>query len=77
MKNFILLNFMCWFLITTIPLRLYNSDEPDVKHKLVEKMIELTKQSQSGCEKAYIFFNPQEENPNLINVIIECYKWEI
>lgn len=64
-------------MIATIPLKLYNSDDPEVRQRLTEKMIELTKEQKTGCEGAIILFNPEEENKNLIDVIIECVKFEI
>lgn len=77
MKKFILLSFMSWIIIATIPLKLYNEKDPEVQRRLSEKMIELTKERQTGCEGAFLLFNVEEEDKNLIDIIVECYKYQI
>ncbi len=56
---------------------MFNSDDPEVQQRLVEKMIELTKEAQIECEGATILFRSEEEDSNKIDVFIECIKWEI
>ncbi len=77
MRKFLILIFMSWVIIGTLSNKLYNSDDPKVIYELTKKMIELTREAQTGCQGATIFFRPEEEDQNKIDVIVKCIKWEI
>ena len=80
MKKFILFLFLGvvgWYYITEIPLKLYTTEDPEVVSKTIEKLMELSSQKVSNCDRFYILFVPQEEDPNSINVVVQCNKWGI
>jgi len=85
MKNFIaslallmFLNGVGWELISVLSLNfLKENPEPFVKQFIIEKWIENIKEIHPHCEGAFIKFNENNENEDLIEVYAKCYKWEI
>ena len=72
------LNGVGWELISVFSLNfLKENPEPFVKQFIIEKWIENIKEIHPHCEGAFIKFNENNENEDLIEVYAKCYKWEI
>ena len=72
------LNGVGWELISVFSLNfLKENPEPFVRQFIIEKWIENIKIIQPHCEGAFIEFNENNEDKNLIEVYAKCYKWGI
>ena len=85
MKNFItslillmFLNGIGWELISVVSLKfLKENPEIIVRQFIIEKWIENIKIIQPHCEGAFIEFNENAEDTDLIEVYAKCYKWGV
>ena len=72
------LNGVGWELISVVSLNfLKENPEPLVRQFIIEKWIENIKEIHPHCEGAFIEFNENNENEDLIEVYAKCYKWRI
>ena len=85
MKKFItsfallmVLNGIGWELISVVSLKfLKENPEIIVRQFIIRKWIENIKIIQPHCEGAFIEFNENNEDKDLIEVYAKCYKWGI
>ncbi len=73
---FLFLGIVGWNWIGSIPPKLFSSEDPIVKQKLIEKFIDLTKEKIPHCEGAYITFIEDKETKG-IEIVVKCNKWSI
>lgn len=72
---FLFLGIVGYYSLGSIPLKLFNTEDPVVKQRLIEKLIELTKAKHPHCEGAYMTFIADEDRKS-VDIIVKCFKWE-
>ena len=72
------LNGVGWELISVVSLNfLKENPEPFVRQFIIEKWIENIKEIHPHCQGAFIEFNENNEDKDLIEVYAKCYKWGV
>ena len=77
LTSIFLFSTLWWLLIATIPIKLLESEDPVVHQRMLDKFMELTQQKLSTCIEFEITAMENEENEKLVDVIVQCHKFEI
>ncbi len=77
LTSIFLFSILWWFLIATIPIKLLESEDPEVHQRILEIFMELTHQKLDTCLEFEIREIENDEDKKLVDIVVQCYRWEV